>query len=169
MGRLLMLLAGNKQTQLFQINQSEESGKITINAHATSSQLHKRSITSAVHYNRIYSIFFIYCENQSFVDTLTGRAALQCTWTRSAAGVVEAGAALQPAEAGHGHQLPAQPQLASTLQRTTEVVLSLVQEQIPLALVFWGGDIVKFYLGSQVNFTDRLDIIHSWEMRCAYI
>ena len=53
MGRFLMLLAmlvnlaGNWQMQLFQINQSEESSKITINinAHATSGQLHQQSIT----------------------------------------------------------------------------------------------------------------------------
>ena len=46
---------GNQQTQLFQINQSEESGKITINAHTTIGQLHQHLITPAVHYNRIYS------------------------------------------------------------------------------------------------------------------
>ena len=42
--------------QLFQINQSKESSKNTINAHTTSGRLHQRSITSSVHYNRIYSI-----------------------------------------------------------------------------------------------------------------
>ena len=54
MGRFLMLLAmlvlldSILQMQLFQINQSEESSKITINAHTTSGQLHQQSITSAV-------------------------------------------------------------------------------------------------------------------------
>ena len=41
--------------QLFQINQSARSSKITINAHTTIGQLDQRSITSAAHYNRIYS------------------------------------------------------------------------------------------------------------------
>ena len=40
------------------MNQSEESSNMIINAHTTSCQLHQRSITSAVHYNRIYSIEF---------------------------------------------------------------------------------------------------------------
>ena len=52
---VLVSLAGNWKMQLFQVNQSEESSKITINAHTISRQSHKRSITSAVHYNRIYS------------------------------------------------------------------------------------------------------------------
>ena len=43
--------------QLFQINQSEESSKITINAHTTSCPLHQLPITSAAHYNRIYSTY----------------------------------------------------------------------------------------------------------------
>ena len=47
MGRFLMELAGNWQIQLFQINQSEESSKITINAHTIHGQLHQRSITTA--------------------------------------------------------------------------------------------------------------------------
>ena len=53
MGRLLMLLAvmmelaGNWQTQLFQINQSKESSKITINTHTTSCPLHQLPITTA--------------------------------------------------------------------------------------------------------------------------
>ena len=62
MGSFLMLLAvlmkwaGILKMQLFQINQNEESSKITINAHTISCQSHKqRSITSAAHYNRIYS------------------------------------------------------------------------------------------------------------------
>ena len=53
---VLVSLAGNWKMQLFQVNQSEESSKITINAHTISRQSHKqRSITSAAHYNRIYS------------------------------------------------------------------------------------------------------------------
>ena len=47
MGPFLMLLAGNLQMQLFQINQSEESSKISINAHTTCGQLHQRPITTA--------------------------------------------------------------------------------------------------------------------------
>ena len=43
--------------QLFQINQSARSCKITINAYTTIGQLHQRSITSAAHYNRIYSTY----------------------------------------------------------------------------------------------------------------
>ena len=47
MGPFLMLLAGNLQMQLFQINQSEESSKITINAHTTCCPLHQLPITTA--------------------------------------------------------------------------------------------------------------------------
>ena len=43
--------------QLFQINQSARSSKITINAYTTIGQLHQQSITSAAHYNRIYSTY----------------------------------------------------------------------------------------------------------------
>ena len=42
-----------KQKLLCHINQSEESSKITINA--------QLPITSASHYNRIYSIIYYYC------------------------------------------------------------------------------------------------------------
>ena len=45
---MLVLLDSIMQMQLFQIIQSEESSKITINAHITSGQLHQQSITSAV-------------------------------------------------------------------------------------------------------------------------
>ena len=53
-----VLTNGIWQTQLFQINQSEESSNMIINAHTTSCQSHQQSITSAVHYNRINSIEF---------------------------------------------------------------------------------------------------------------
>ena len=45
------------QKILFQINQSEESSKITVNAHTTSSsQLHQRSITTA---STLVEVFYI--------------------------------------------------------------------------------------------------------------
>ena len=58
MGSFLMLLAvlmklewaGILQMQLFQINQSEESSKITINAHTRNCPLHELPITLAAHY-----------------------------------------------------------------------------------------------------------------------
>ena len=56
MGSFLMLLAvlmkwaGILQMQLFQINQSEESSKITINAHTTSCPLHELPITAGLLY-----------------------------------------------------------------------------------------------------------------------
>ena len=61
--------------QLFHINQSSRSSKITINAHTTSCWLHQRSITSAVHYNRIYSkwnwaLEYSSAQYQSFVSGL---------------------------------------------------------------------------------------------------
>ena len=37
--------------RLFQVNQSEESSKITINVHTTSGQLHPLSITTASTYS----------------------------------------------------------------------------------------------------------------------
>ena len=46
--------------QLFQINQSEESSKITVNAHTASGQSHQQSIISAAHYNRIYSMSHLF-------------------------------------------------------------------------------------------------------------
>ena len=52
----MFVVPSNWQTQLFQMNQSEESSKINKYALTTSGQLDQRSITSAVHYNRIYSI-----------------------------------------------------------------------------------------------------------------
>ena len=45
--------------QLFQINQSEESSKITINAHTTSCPLHEQPITWAAHYR--WSTLFVAC------------------------------------------------------------------------------------------------------------
>ena len=54
----LVLPNGIWQMQLFQINQSEDSSKITIMYNNPSGQLHQRSITSAFNYNRTYSIFF---------------------------------------------------------------------------------------------------------------
>ena len=42
--------------QLFQINQSEDSCKITIKFNNTCIQLHQRSVLSAFNYNRTYSI-----------------------------------------------------------------------------------------------------------------
>ena len=56
MGSFLMLLAvlrkwaGILQMQLFQINQSEESSKFTINAHTTSCPLHELPITDGILY-----------------------------------------------------------------------------------------------------------------------
>ena len=45
---VLVLQAGIWQKLLFQINQSEESSKITLNVHTlTSGQLHQQSITTA--------------------------------------------------------------------------------------------------------------------------
>ena len=44
-----------QQMQLFQINQSEDSSKITIKFNNTCNQLHQRSVTSAINYNRTYS------------------------------------------------------------------------------------------------------------------
>ena len=43
------------QMQLFEINQSEDSSKITIKFNNTCVQLHQRSVTSAFNYNRTYS------------------------------------------------------------------------------------------------------------------
>ena len=45
--------------QLFQINQSEESSKITINAHTPSCPLHELPITWAAHYRWITLVSFI--------------------------------------------------------------------------------------------------------------
>ena len=52
----LVLPNGIWQMQLFQINQSEDSSKITIMYYNPSGQLHQRSITSVFNYNRTYSI-----------------------------------------------------------------------------------------------------------------
>ena len=41
--------------QLFQINQSEDSSKITIKFNNTCDQLHQHSVTLAINYNRTYS------------------------------------------------------------------------------------------------------------------
>ena len=54
----LVLPNGIWQMQLFQINQSEDSRKITIMYDNPSGQLHQRSITSAFNYIRTYSISF---------------------------------------------------------------------------------------------------------------
>ena len=48
-----------------------------INAHTTSCQLHQRSITSAVHYNRIYSTF--YCQELTILGSLIN----PCTYARA--------------------------------------------------------------------------------------
>ena len=53
----LVLPNGIWQMQLFQINQSEDSSKITIMYDNPSGQLHQRSITSAFNYNRTYSMY----------------------------------------------------------------------------------------------------------------
>ena len=50
---MLVLLDSILQMQLFQINQSEDSSKITIMSDTTCSQLYQRPITSASNYNRI--------------------------------------------------------------------------------------------------------------------
>ena len=50
---MLVLLDSILQMQLFQINQSEDSSKITIMSDTTCVQLHHRPITSASNYNRI--------------------------------------------------------------------------------------------------------------------
>ena len=47
---VLMKWAGILQMQLFQINQSEESNKISINSHTNSGPLHEQPITLAAHY-----------------------------------------------------------------------------------------------------------------------
>ena len=56
----LVLPNGIWQMQLFQINQSEDSSKITIMYDNPSGQLHQRSITSAFNYNRTYSTSSMY-------------------------------------------------------------------------------------------------------------
>ena len=48
-----VLLDSILQMQLFQINQSEDSSKITIMSDTTCVQLHQRAITLASNYNRI--------------------------------------------------------------------------------------------------------------------
>ena len=50
---MLVLLDSILQMQLFQINQSEDSSKITVMSDTTCSQLHQRPITSAFNYNHI--------------------------------------------------------------------------------------------------------------------
>ena len=54
-----MLLDSILQMQLFQINQSEDSSKISIMSDTNCGQLHQRPITSASNYNRIT----LYCDN----------------------------------------------------------------------------------------------------------
>ena len=49
---MLVLLDSILQMQLFQINQSVDSSKITM-SDATCGQLHQRPVTSASNYNRI--------------------------------------------------------------------------------------------------------------------
>ena len=49
----LVLPNGILQMQLFQINQSKDSSKITIMSDTNCGQLHQRPITSASSYNRI--------------------------------------------------------------------------------------------------------------------
>ena len=59
MGSFLMLLAvlmkwaGILQMQLFQINQSEERSKITLNAHTTRCPLHELPITDGILYKHL--------------------------------------------------------------------------------------------------------------------
>ena len=50
---MLVLLDSILQMQLFQINQSEDSSKITVMSDTTCGQLHQRPITSAFNYNHI--------------------------------------------------------------------------------------------------------------------
>ena len=61
--------------QLFQINQSEDSSKITIKFNNTCDQLHQRSVTSAINYNRTYSTYTLIhfipgddCDSNSMCD-----------------------------------------------------------------------------------------------------
>ena len=56
---MLVLLDSILQMQLFQINQSEESSKITIMSDITCVQLHQRPITSASNNNRI-TLYLVY-------------------------------------------------------------------------------------------------------------
>ena len=57
---MLVLLDSILKMQLFQINQSEDSSKITIMSDTTCVQLHQRPITSASNYNRI-TLSFVQC------------------------------------------------------------------------------------------------------------
>ena len=50
---MLVLLDIILQMQLLQINQSEDSSKITIMSTTTCGQLHQRPLTSVSNYNRI--------------------------------------------------------------------------------------------------------------------
>ena len=76
----LVLPNGIWQIQLFQINQSEDSSKITIMYDNPSGQLHQRSITSAFNYNRTYSMSRFrrvkkwFPQNTFFSWFFTGRA-----------------------------------------------------------------------------------------------
>ena len=63
----LVLPNGIWQMQLFQINQSEDSSKITIMYDNPSGQLHQQSITWAFNYNRTYSNNCFACLN-SFLN-----------------------------------------------------------------------------------------------------
>ena len=82
MGLFLMLLelAGNWQTQLLKINQSEESSKINVNAHTTSCPLHQMPITSAAHYNHIYSSCKIEHWTDIYLLTIVSLQRLRTRW-----------------------------------------------------------------------------------------
>ena len=53
------------ENAMFQINQSEDSSKITIMSDNTSIQLHQRSITSAFNYNRITLRFILQLQTKA--------------------------------------------------------------------------------------------------------
>ena len=59
---MLVLLDSILQMPLFQINQSEDSSKITKMSDTICGQLHQRPITSAPNYNRI-TLDICKCEN----------------------------------------------------------------------------------------------------------
>ena len=74
---ILVLLDSILQTQLFQINQSEDSSKISIMSDTNCGQLHQRPITSASNYNRIT----LYCDN-TIPGCLSPPAACARGWHR---------------------------------------------------------------------------------------
>ena len=76
---LNMLLKPNSiwQMQLFQINQSEDSSKITIMFNNPSGQFHQCSITSAFNYNRTYSSCDAPLQNWILIAGRRGAAAVR--------------------------------------------------------------------------------------------